>query len=928
MRRSNYWLVAVLFAHLMASPSPAPADVAGEALDRRRRELIEAVVAALRTAKEPDLRLELGLRLGKLYHEEVAASASPSPPRGPRERARYEAAIRLYESLRADFPRHERRDEILYHLGMTYLDAGQTARGDERLRELLDRFPQSLYRESAILQLGEHYYDRDRMTEAEALYDLLHASPHPDIRSQAAYRKAWCALKLGRVAESLTWFQRAVTHADAMQSGRAERHSLIYTDIAAPFVGANRSEEGKTYFQSRGPRAVREGWNAMALALAAKGEIDAATRLWKEIVGLDPLHAQNPEIDGRIVGTAMDRGRWKEAGAHLLTRLPIYLEPSPWRTANAASSALLQSVAANLQLLTRECAVGAHASGQAKQDEGLYDLARRLYEVSLHYFPGAKETGETIFSLAEIRFRRKDFHRAAEGYYAAAHAAVPDERAAQSLSHALSALSREMEESGGGANERTVESRFLAIADEYAERFPHAANLAQVQLERVLVYRRLRATDKAIDLAFRVAETNAGKPVAYQAARIIVEILGEGRDLVRLAEACARLLSEAGCTERGFRAWLEDTLRRAKLKLAERSQNEKQYLSAARLYEKYAREHGREDAQLEIAALQNAAANFRRADEPADAAEARGRLAEKLPRGPRRDEALLALAGDLDSAGEKHRSAEVMERLARESKNPEVAAGALVEAAVRYRTADEPAKARAAIARYLALYPRTQREIERRMADLYPTDTTRAELAEVLKQLAQRAPLTTFALHDSVWALELTSGSGIPSRAETEKLLALVEKHRSALRRDPEAALDVAKLLDWQLRDSERIYAAISLSEGNRPLEARAKAKLEALRSVERDGAKLASLGLPEWSRIGWERVGRAYLAMADAVRAAPHPGLSPEQLDAYVHGLNETLIAPLEAKGRRLLAKAKRTVGTATISARREEKKAALPVL
>ncbi|MEM6732928.1 MAG: tetratricopeptide repeat protein, partial [Myxococcota bacterium] len=145
-------------------------------------------------------------------------------------------ALKLYRRILAQYERYERKDEVLYNLGNSLYDSGDKKEGVEMYWTLIKQFPKSRFTPDAWLQLGEHFFNANRLANAQKAYSkAMDASSNLEsgggdearVYSYALYKLAWCDFNMQEYDKSLDKFNQVIDYAKKQRSADMTKRDRI-----------------------------------------------------------------------------------------------------------------------------------------------------------------------------------------------------------------------------------------------------------------------------------------------------------------------------------------------------------------------------------------------------------------------------------------------------------------------------------------------------------------------------------------------------------------------------------------------------------------------------------------------------------------------------------------------------------------------------
>jgi len=598
------WVWAVSWgasARAEAGPAPAP-ERTGPAVfrldlsDAQREQLTEAkreeVINQLETLvrrfpddspRKPDLLFQLGeaywekskaLRRGETEAAGDSGKADHRPSDAVRGRA-----MDSYARLLKNFPKYERRDEVLFSLAYDLEDVG---RGDEAVpqyRTLIRDFPSSKYAPDAWLELGNHAFDKGNLATAQDAYQHASRIGSARVRSYATYKLAWCDFNLGDFEGAREKLARVVDGSEGGSKTLLDLRTEALVDLTRVYVRLDRPDDGLAYFQrtTQGPER-RKLVTRLANALTDAGELNGALRVYKAALQAEPLAPEAATWQQAVVRVhdgLHDRDRVRIEAQ----RLAEMVHPGTrWWTANAGAPQSLRAGFEAAEETIRTLVTGYHQEAQRTGSPRTYRLAADVYRAYLSAFARDADpewTSDHAFNMsfyaAETAWGMGDWRAAAEQYERVVDFKVPDRPTAREVSderyrataaydavlawdrlvdaehgHGQAGPSRADEKQKGGLRNRALtaaasatplseaEQRLVAACDRYADRFPDAKDALDIRYQAAVVFFERGQTPAALERFGKLVALAPDSDRARQAADLTLNVLEKKGDWLAL----------------------------------------------------------------------------------------------------------------------------------------------------------------------------------------------------------------------------------------------------------------------------------------------------------------------------------------------------------------------------------------------------------
>ncbi len=921
-----------------------------ELLARKRQGLIQDIKRFILEAQDSGQKAELNLRLGGLYLEDYYANLARAQRRFEEKQKAFEeqgkngkikapkfdnseAVVSLekarviYKDLVSRYPKHPRRDEMLYFLAMASLDRGKTQEGMSYFQRLSVEAPNSKYVNDSLIQLGDHYFENNQHTVAEGYYDKLIARKFRPLLPYATYKKAWCqynqqhteaALKL------LKWVIQVETENEGESQIKIRNEAL--KDITLPFVDLRIVDDAVAYFRQFGGTTFRQGVTTMAGLYFELGQHKHAISMYETVLGMDQNHPKNPSYEVNIIESLMNAGNREAAVQRLFARLPNYLAESTWHELNAANPKVIAEAAELFENTARKYAFQIHAEAQKGKNKELYSVARSLYSKYLQFFPHTPHSPKVRFYLAEILYKQEDFTNAATQYWAVYKDPSAGSLRLDSIRYALNSLDRQLNQdrkkaglaaistkSTGKLKAKededlqlkpysTVENKFLEISTEYLTTFAKQKDAPDVAYSQAYLRYDHHELVPAYKAFWTLVQTYPKHETAITSAYLILDILNRRKDFPKLIAACKKFMKTPELTsKKKFSDEISDVLRHAELKRIQVVEEKGAFQQAADEYVEYTKAYGSQDENLFEKALYNASVNFTKADNLMAAVETQERFLRRFPKSNLTENLLLQVAATYESLALFDKAAFYFEKLATTYPNNKQAKNALRLAGLYYWGAGSAPKAESVMRHSLRAYPSDKKLVERDLLDLYESEGATAKMVKFyLEARSQRGVSFADYLSYTVKIGELQgakSGGRMPPQFINEAMK-VAQKNEKAIASTPKGAETLAKLMFWVTYQKDLGFRNMKLALPQAQLEANLQRKLKLIKELEKEYNQIAKIGSGEWGLAAIFRTADAYRHMARTILAAPVPGeLTGEQLEIYRNELNKEMIVPFNEK-------------------------------
>lgn len=920
-------------------------------LNKKRITLIQDIKKFIREARSNDQKAELNLRLGSLYMEEYHFLLAKAQSRFEKESiaaatlktkginpaildtseamASLEKAKIIYKDLIDRFPKHSRKDEMLYFLSILTQDKGNTDEAIGYLKRIISETPSSKFLAEALLQLGDYYFEKNNFKLSEEYFDRVLTAKNPKTIPYAMYKKAWCAYNNQRHQASIDQFKSVIELESADNSAYLMRlKNEALRDIALPFVELHKGEEALAFFLSQPEPFNRAGLESMANLFLEKADYKNTILFNEHLLSIDPNGPKNPDYDLAVIEALRLSGNTAKAIERLFQQLPLYLQGSGWYELNSGSLALVKGAANRYEEIARKYALELHAEGQKTHNDKLYENAKTLYKKYLEFFAGSTHSPTIRFYLAEILYKQEQYLAAADQYYMVYKIPTAGNLRIDSIHYALIALDKEMNtqrkkdgltEISKSSNAKLnntendskptalspVETKFSIVGEDYISKFPKAKDTADILYQIAYLKYSHAQFPEAYQSFWGIVQSYTGHPTTYSAAGLILDILNRKKDYKKLVTACQKFLATPTLTKTEFKSDVANILRHSELKRIQMIETKGSFKEAAQAYVEYIKAYGGQDEALYEKALFNAAVNFYKVGATLEALEQQERFLRRFTQSPLRENMLLQVAKTYEGLANFEKAAQYFEQFSTQYPNNKQASTALRLSGLYFWGARNESKAEAVMKTYLARFPKESSIVTNDLLELYESTGAKNKLVKYyLESRAQRGASYAQYLSDTLKIAELQGASTGRLPVKTmEEALGVAQKFQRDLLKTKGGIEQTAKVLFWFASQKESVFNRIKLALPQRHLEINLKRKLALLKELELEFSSIAKLGGGEWGLGAIYKTASAYRTLAMDVNQAPVPAeLTGEQLEQYRTELKRQMVTPFNEKALNLV--------------------------
>ena len=166
---------------------------------------------------------DLQFRLAELYVEKsryvyyLQAETRPADQKGamvsPETKLLKQKAIQIYNRILREFPDFKDADKVTFYLAHEQRELGDFDAMLKTQGDLIKKYPSSPLRLDAEQILGDYWFDKADLKQAEEHYRAILDAPPSPVHDLARYKMGWIRINQANHAEAVTFFEAAAASA-------------------------------------------------------------------------------------------------------------------------------------------------------------------------------------------------------------------------------------------------------------------------------------------------------------------------------------------------------------------------------------------------------------------------------------------------------------------------------------------------------------------------------------------------------------------------------------------------------------------------------------------------------------------------------------------------------------------------------------------
>jgi TolA-binding protein len=346
--------------------------------------------------------------------------------REKREATQYRSeALKLYEKILAHYPSYPRTDEVLYNLGSSLYDIGDKQKGVTYYWRLIKEHPTSDFAPDAWLELGEHFFNANQLTNAVKAYTKAAETRKPRIYSYATYKLAWCDYNAQNYTAALAKFREVIAYAKQQRVGsdgigdkdRIQLMDESLRDMLKTYSHLDEITDAfKFYTDEVGAEKAYRYLLQLGQIYGTEGKHALQIKTFQELNDRYPFAEQAPQNQTAIMNAYAALNNNEQVRKEVRRLVDLYSPNGPWAERNVSKPDILKSAFEAVESELAGLVVEQHRAAQTAKLSETYLLARDLYKEYLDKFTETANTYKFRFFYSEILFELKDFAKAADSY--------------------------------------------------------------------------------------------------------------------------------------------------------------------------------------------------------------------------------------------------------------------------------------------------------------------------------------------------------------------------------------------------------------------------------------------------------------------------------------------------------------------------------
>lgn len=514
--------------------------------DKGLKNLRDAYAQLLAMPIDDDTRKTVQYRLADL---EVLLAEQNQESGAPIDQGYFDLAIAQYQSILQQHPEQTENAEVLYQLAKSYDLQGQSEKSFAVIEQLLQRYPDTIYRAELHFRRGEILFaQKEYLSAIESYRAVLQLGQQNDYFMTSAYMLGWSYFKVDQQHNALLAFtqlldqklpnsvidqqmMRQLTSEQQLESLLVGEKRLVNDTIRImallfSYQGAERSIEA--FYQEVGNRHYEYLlYEQLGQQFLNEDRFRDSALVYRAFTEVHPDHSQAPffavkQIDAYILGDfptlvlpakqdfvkryGINGEFWSAWGQLLQEQVKPFL--------HNYIQELAQFEHAKAQLLAK-----AATSKQAEKDKGptsaaenhqnallAFGQAAALYREFIQTFPYDEKTPSIVFNLAESLFDGERYQESIKAFETYAYQYLDEPKAAEAGYGAILAFRALQTTLTNPQDKQMWRDEQLASQKQFVNRFSQDSRAVDVLYDSMQQLFELQRFNQAIDSAYQLLD--------------------------------------------------------------------------------------------------------------------------------------------------------------------------------------------------------------------------------------------------------------------------------------------------------------------------------------------------------------------------------------------------------------------------------------
>ncbi|NOZ88185.1 MAG: tetratricopeptide repeat protein [Deltaproteobacteria bacterium] len=389
----------------------------------------------IRRSKNASFLPDIIFRLAELYVEksrlvyylEVETKGADQAVSSPEAKLLKNEAITIYRDVMHRFPEYRYNDKVLFFMAHEFHELGMHDDMLDAYKKLVDDYPKSPLVLESLYIIGDYYFNRDQLDDAEKYYKKILEYRESPIHDMARYKLGWISINKARTDKkywriAIKLFESVVLSKNTTDKGiKVDTNKMVNIKLEALngvvfcYTEVYKPKRALEYFEklASSKQLYMHALSKLANRYFIKEQFDNAALIYRRIIALSNDVEKNLDYAQRIYDASSFSKRKDKVDEDVKAIVKAAENYTySWRIPEEEKKQL----AKEFEVYARDIVTKLHMLAKKRNEKRAFRIAARAYKEYLDFFDYSPKFIEMKFNYAEALFDSKQYLKAGEAY--------------------------------------------------------------------------------------------------------------------------------------------------------------------------------------------------------------------------------------------------------------------------------------------------------------------------------------------------------------------------------------------------------------------------------------------------------------------------------------------------------------------------------
>ena len=490
-------------------------------------------------------------------------------------------AITIYNDVLKGFPDYRYADKVLFFLGHEYNELGMHEDMLATYRKLVDDYPKSNLLLESLFIIGDYYFNRDQLPDAEKYYNKVLKYRESPIHDMSRYKLGWVAINKAKAEDSkkswkeaLKFFEQVVLSkneelekSSSDPEGKSSSSNIkmqaldgvvfCYTEVYKPNIALD-------YFRklATSKTIYLHSLEKLANRYFIKEQFDSAALMYRRIIELSNDVEKNLDFAQRIYdASSFSKKKDKvDEDVRALVKAAAKYAYS-WRIPDDEKLKL----AKEYEVYARDIVTKLHLLAQKRNEKSAYRIAAKAYDNYLSFFDYTDKIEEIRYNFAESLYHSEEYIEAAREYEKIARDMQESKNRKDALYSCIQSFQKALEEPKFLSRFELVESRqgMKQLGAFFVSRYPNDTKVPTIKFNVARMFYDQGEYKQAIESFNSFINQYPTHPEVKVAAHLVLDCFKQLEDYIGLAKQGRAFASNSAIQDQSLKREISGIVQQA-----------------------------------------------------------------------------------------------------------------------------------------------------------------------------------------------------------------------------------------------------------------------------------------------------------------------------------------------------------------------------